>query len=161
MSQVQEVCYIRRGDGMMGPPDRDIPLCRAPASGRRSPRPSSRRPLSDIARGSVAMAIAAMLACAVPGAAAEPPKSSPRQRAAAQFRFENLGLALAHEPVGARGLIYGLGDDAIFAIDPADYSARVAARHDSVKDAHGLFAAEDETLYYGSGPYLWRAILKP
>jgi hypothetical protein len=68
-------------------------------------------------------------------------------------------LGLAHEPVGSRGFIYGIGDDAIFAIDPNDHTARIVARHPSLAQGQGLFASTDEILYYGSDTHLWRAIL--
>ena len=70
-------------------------------------------------------------------------------------------LGLAHDAVGSRGLIYGIGDDAIFAIDPQDHSARIVARHPSLAHSRGLFANADEILYYGSGAHLWRVILDP
>ncbi len=70
-------------------------------------------------------------------------------------------LGLAHEPAGPDGLIYGMGDGAIFAIDPADHSVQVVAKHPSLERGHGFYAATDGTLYYGSGSHLWRAILNP
>lgn len=66
---------------------------------------------------------------------------------------------LSDEPVGARGLIYGVGDDAVFALNPADHSATVVGRHPSLKGAHGFMVTTDGVLYYGSGPELWRCKL--
>ena len=66
---------------------------------------------------------------------------------------------LSDEPAGPRGLIYGVGDAAVFAIDPADHSARIIARDKSLKHAHGFFVTPDETLYYGSGSRLMRCRL--
>ncbi len=66
---------------------------------------------------------------------------------------------LADEPFGPRGLIYGLGDDAIFAIDPADRSARVVARDPALKSAYGFCVAHDGLLYFGSGSHLMRCQL--
>jgi len=63
------------------------------------------------------------------------------------------------EPVGAAGLIYGLGDDALFAIDPADNSVRVVARHKSIARAHGFCITPTGDLYYGSGATLMRCKL--
>ncbi|MFA7006496.1 MAG: hypothetical protein WC429_20810, partial [Verrucomicrobiia bacterium] len=42
---------------------------------------------------------------------------------------------LSDEPAGPRGLIYGVGDDAVFAIDPTDHSAKIVARDASLKRA--------------------------
>ncbi|NUQ65365.1 MAG: hypothetical protein HUU20_23100, partial [Pirellulales bacterium] len=39
---------------------------------------------------------------------------------------------LHDEPVGRRGLLVGLGDDAVFTIDPADNRAQILARHRSL-----------------------------
>jgi len=66
---------------------------------------------------------------------------------------------LADAPVGPRGLIVGLGDDAVFAIDPADNSATVLGRHESIARAHGFCVSRDGALYYGSGANLWRCEL--
>lgn len=66
---------------------------------------------------------------------------------------------LADEPFGPRGLIYGLGDDAIFAINPADHSIQVVARNDALKTAHGFAIAHDGMLYFGSGSHLMRTRL--
>jgi len=60
------------------------------------------------------------------------------------------------EPVGERGLICGLGDDAVFAIDPADNSVRIIARHQSLSRAHGFCITRGGDLYYGSGATLMR-----
>lgn len=65
---------------------------------------------------------------------------------------------LADEPVG--GLIYGLGDDAVFAIDPSDDSVKVLGRHPSLAKAHGFFVNQEGILYYGSGATLWRCKLQ-
>ncbi|MDH7570156.1 MAG: hypothetical protein QHJ73_11290, partial [Armatimonadota bacterium] len=72
-----------------------------------------------------------------------------------QARFPGL----SDYPVGPKGLIYGVGDDAVFAIDPADHSARVVARDASLKNAHGFLVTSDGTLYYGSGARLMRCRL--
>ncbi|MGD9495472.1 MAG: hypothetical protein AB7Y46_04080 [Armatimonadota bacterium] len=69
--------------------------------------------------------------------------------------------SLHEQPVGPEGLIVGLIDDAVWAIDPADRSARVLARHDSIADAHGFMVTEDGVLYYGSEAQLWRCRLFP
>lgn len=66
---------------------------------------------------------------------------------------------LHDEPVGDRGLICGLGDDAVFAIDPSDNSVRILARHESIARAHGFCITRDGTLYYGSGATLMRCSL--
>jgi hypothetical protein len=59
-------------------------------------------------------------------------------------------------PDGPRGLIHGIGDDAVFAIDPADHRARIVARHKSLETAFGYFVTGDGILYYGSGSHLMR-----
>lgn len=65
-----------------------------------------------------------------------------------------------HEtPVGPDGLIIALSGDAIVAIDPADHSARILARHDSIAGAQGFTITEDGVLYYGSDTALWRVDL--
>ncbi len=64
---------------------------------------------------------------------------------------------LNDEPVGERGLIVGLGDDVVFAIDPTDQSFQVLAQHASIAKAHGFKVTADGVLYYGSGEQLWRA----
>lgn len=63
---------------------------------------------------------------------------------------------LSDAPVGPRGLIYGLGDDAIFAIDPADNSVSIVGRHESLRSAHGFLVTSEGALLYGSGADLWR-----
>jgi len=68
---------------------------------------------------------------------------------------------LHQEPVGEKGLIYGLIEDAIVAIDPADNSFNIMARHESIKRAHGFMITGDGVLYYGCGPKLWRCRLLP
>ena len=66
---------------------------------------------------------------------------------------------LSDEPAGPRGLIYGIGDDAIFTIDPADHSSRILVRHKSLKRAQGFYVTADQTLYYGAGSHLMRCRL--
>jgi hypothetical protein len=61
--------------------------------------------------------------------------------------------------VGPDGLIVGVVDDAVWAIDPADHSSRVLARHDSIAGAHGFMVTEDGVLYYGSHTHVWRCDL--
>jgi len=68
---------------------------------------------------------------------------------------------LATTSRGESALIYGLGDGAVFTIDPSDNSTRIIARHPSLRNAVGLLVAKGGTLYYGSGPNLWRAKLNP
>ena len=68
---------------------------------------------------------------------------------------------LHEEPVGPEGLLIGLVDDAVFAISPADHSVQVLGRHPSIARAHGFMVTADGTLYYGSGPELWRCRLVP
>ena len=63
------------------------------------------------------------------------------------------------EPVGERGLICGLGDDAVFAIDPTDNRVKIIARHESISPAHGFCITSDGGLYYGSGATLMRCRL--
>ncbi|MGI5818701.1 MAG: hypothetical protein ACOX9R_11460 [Armatimonadota bacterium] len=65
------------------------------------------------------------------------------------------------EPVGPDGLIIGLADDTVYAIDPADHSVNVLARHASISRAHGFFVTDAGVLYYGSGAELWRCDLLP
>jgi outer membrane protein assembly factor BamB len=67
---------------------------------------------------------------------------------------------LSDAPAGPRGLIYGVGDDAVFAIDPADHSAKIVARDVSLKRAFGFCVTPDETLYYGCGSRLMRCKLR-
>ncbi len=69
--------------------------------------------------------------------------------------------SLHEAPVGADGLMVGLVDDAIFAIDPADHSASVLARHPSIATAHGFTVTAEGALYYGSDGVLWRCDLLP
>ncbi len=66
---------------------------------------------------------------------------------------------LSDKPVGVKGLVIGVGDDAVFAIDPGSREVRVLARHDSLKRTHGFLVTEDGWLYYGSGSSLWRSRL--
>ncbi len=66
---------------------------------------------------------------------------------------------LADYPAGEKDLIYGLVDDMVFAIDPADHSVRVVARHESLSKAFGFYVTKDAVLYYGSGSELWRCDL--
>ena len=63
---------------------------------------------------------------------------------------------LCREPVGPKGLIYGFAGDALFAIDPADHSLSVVARHESFDGARGPYVTQDGVVYYGSGPILMR-----
>ena len=72
-----------------------------------------------------------------------------------RVRFPQLG----DRPVGGKGLVVGVGDDAVFAIDAAARSAVVLGRHESLKQTHGFLTARDGTLYYGSGNRLWRCRL--
>lgn len=65
-------------------------------------------------------------------------------------------LAFHDRGAGPHGRIHGLGDDAVFAIDPRDHGATVLARHPSIESARGIAVAEDGSVYYGSGPRLWR-----
>jgi len=66
---------------------------------------------------------------------------------------------LAGQPLGARGLICGLGDDAVFAIDPGDNSVKVVGRHQSLARVHGFCITPTGELYYGSGATLMRCRL--
>jgi len=66
---------------------------------------------------------------------------------------------LSDEPAGPRGLIYGVGDDAVFAIDPTDHVARIVARDKSLARAMGFFVTPEQTLYYGAGSRLMRVRL--
>ena len=66
---------------------------------------------------------------------------------------------LADAPYGPRGLIYGMGDDAIFAIDPSDHSASVVARDANLQGAYGFCIASDGFLYFGKGSHLMRCRL--
>ncbi len=66
---------------------------------------------------------------------------------------------LADEPFGPRGLIYGLGEDAIIAIDPADHSAKVIGRNPALKNAWGFCIARDGQLYFAALGHLMRCQL--
>ncbi|MGD9494957.1 MAG: hypothetical protein AB7Y46_01480 [Armatimonadota bacterium] len=66
---------------------------------------------------------------------------------------------LNDEPVGPRGLIYGLVGNAVVAIDPADHSVSVIAEHESIGRAHGFLVTQAGVLYYGSSSELWRCDL--
>lgn len=82
--------------------------------------------------------------------------------ATAELPGQRLAFPTLHNrPVGPDGLIIGLADDAVYAIDPADHSVNVLARHESIANAHGFFVTEDGVLYYGSGAELWRCNLLP
>lgn len=70
-------------------------------------------------------------------------------------------FALTSATSGDDNRIYGLGDDALFAIDLITREAQVLARHHSIKAAHGISVAENGDVYYGSGTYLWRARAVP
>jgi len=65
---------------------------------------------------------------------------------------------LSDHPAGPDGLIYGIGDDAIFVIDPRDHSARIVARHESLKRTQGFYVTRAGVVYYGSGDTLMRAL---
>jgi len=78
----------------------------------------------------------------------------------AELPFERIRFPyLNDEPVGEAGLIIGLGDDAVFAIDPTDHAMWILGRDDSIKTAHGFKVTADGALYYGSGEQLWRCDL--
>ena len=66
---------------------------------------------------------------------------------------------LADEPFGPAELIYGLGDDAVFVIDPADGSAKIVGRDPALKDAFGFCVAHDGRLYFGRHGHLMRCQL--
>ena len=71
---------------------------------------------------------------------------------------------LNREPVGPEGLIIGLGDDAVYCIDPSDNSTRILCRHPSIgspgkRGTHGFFVTPDGVLYYGSEATLMRCTL--
>ncbi|MBI5802632.1 MAG: hypothetical protein HZA92_18155, partial [Verrucomicrobia bacterium] len=66
---------------------------------------------------------------------------------------------LADEPSGPRGLIYGLGDEAIIAIDPADHSVKVVGQNPALKSAWGFCVALDGQLYFGALGHLMRCQL--
>jgi hypothetical protein len=63
---------------------------------------------------------------------------------------------LNDKPVGPAGLIYGLGDDALFALDPRDNACRVVGRHPAIATARGFLVTDDGMLYFGSGATLWK-----
>ena len=67
---------------------------------------------------------------------------------------------LSDRPVGPKGLLCGLGDDAVFAIDPADHRAAILARDASLTHAQGLCVLPEGILYYGSGASLMRCKLE-
>jgi hypothetical protein len=63
---------------------------------------------------------------------------------------------LNDRPVGPAGLIYGLGDDALFALDPRDNTCRIVGRNPAIARAHGFLVTDDGTLYFGNGATLWK-----
>ena len=67
---------------------------------------------------------------------------------------------LSDQPVGLKGLVVGVGDDGVFAIDPATRTVEILGRHDSLTRTHGFLVTEDRWLYYGSGSSLWRSQLE-
>src|SRR5262249_28671592 len=67
---------------------------------------------------------------------------------------------LADAPVGERGLIYGLGDDAVFAIDPGDHSVRIVGRAEELRTAHGFCVTRGGELYFGTGGRLKQVKLR-
>ncbi|MEN6403733.1 MAG: hypothetical protein ABFD94_17450 [Armatimonadia bacterium] len=71
-----------------------------------------------------------------------------------------LSFPMLHdEPVGPRGLLIGVGDGAIVAIDPATNKAEILAKHPSLSGVHGFMVDSQNTLYYGSHTELWRVRL--
>jgi len=64
---------------------------------------------------------------------------------------------LHDSPVGPEGLVFGIGDDAIFAINPEGHRASVVARDESLKHTHGFCVTQDGTVYCGSRATLMRA----
>jgi hypothetical protein len=66
---------------------------------------------------------------------------------------------LVDEPFGPRGWIYGIGDDAIVAIDPARREAKAIARDPALARAFGYCISHDGYLYFGSGSHLLRCKL--
>jgi len=55
------------------------------------------------------------------------------------------------------GLVIGVGESAVFAIDTEARTTKVLARHDSLRGGMGGFLlSADGTLYYGSATALWR-----
>jgi hypothetical protein len=63
---------------------------------------------------------------------------------------------LNDKPVGPAGLLYGLGDDALFALDPRSNTCYVVGRHPAIASAQGFLVTDDRTLYFGSGATLWK-----
>ena len=61
--------------------------------------------------------------------------------------------------VGPRGIVYGIGNGAVFAFDPADNAVRIVGKHPSLDRVHGFLVTSDGALYYGSGADLWRCRL--
>ena len=66
---------------------------------------------------------------------------------------------LQDNPVGPKGLIVGLADDAIFAIDPADNSLSILAQDKSLFGTLGFWVTDEGVVYYGSGATLWKCDL--
>lgn len=62
-------------------------------------------------------------------------------------------------PVGPRGLIYGIGDGAVFAIDPIDHSAKIIVADPSLANAYGFYVTSEGVLYFGAGSRLMRCRL--
>ncbi len=67
---------------------------------------------------------------------------------------------LSDQPVGAKGLVVGMGDDGVFAIDPGSRTVKVLGRHDSLAQARGFLVTPEKWLYYGSDSSLWRSRLE-
>jgi hypothetical protein len=65
----------------------------------------------------------------------------------------------ADEPFGPRGWIYGIGDDAVVAIDPAHREAKVIGRDPVLARAFGFCVSHDGWLYFGAGSHLLRCQL--
>ncbi len=65
-------------------------------------------------------------------------------------------LGFMNQPAGPDRLIYGLGNNAVFAINPVDHSVKVIGRHASVIGSHGIHVTENGSVYYGSGSFLWK-----
>jgi hypothetical protein len=66
------------------------------------------------------------------------------------------------QAAGSQGPIYGVGDDALFALDPANHHIRILVRHPSLaggSHCQSIFVSEDLHLYYGIGSHLWRCSL--
>jgi hypothetical protein len=69
---------------------------------------------------------------------------------------------LSDRPAGPKGWIYGVGSDAVFALDPSDHRIRVLARHPSLTQesrSDTILVTNDLELYYGIGSHLWRCSL--